>query len=118
MFTESQTEVFDMVMKSVDNQLPLCIFLYARGGTGKTFLLNAILASIRCQGPVGEGSVALAVGTTGIAANILLLGRTFHSRFKAPLTPTEDSVCNIDAQSKLADLIRIAKIIEPAGSFG
>jgi hypothetical protein len=39
------------------------------------------------------------------------LGRTFHSRLKAPLSPNEDSVCNIDAQSTLADLIRLARII-------
>ena len=53
----------------------------------------------------------MAVGTTGIASNLLNLGRTFHSRFKAPLNPNEDSVLAIDAQSNLADLIRKTKII-------
>ena len=55
--------------------------------------------------------MALAMGTTGIAANLLDLGRTFHSRMKAPLTPTEDSFLNIRAQSTLAELIKAAKIL-------
>ena len=57
------------------------------------------------------GSVGLAVGSTGIAANLLHLGRTFHSRFKVPLNINCESVCNIVAQSTLARLICMAKII-------
>ena len=57
------------------------------------------------------GSVALAVGSTGIAANLLHLGRTFHSRFKVPLNINCDSICNIDAQSTLAKLVCMAKMI-------
>ena len=70
-----------------------------------------MLAAVRCRKTEYGGSVALAVGTTGIAANLLHLGRTFHSRFKAPLSPNSDSVCSIDSQSTLAGLIRMAKII-------
>ena len=84
------------------------MFIDARGGTGKTFVLNAILAAVRI---LEEGSIALAVGATGIAANLLHLGRTFHSRFKAPLLIHAESVCCIDAQSTLARLIRMAKLI-------
>ena len=57
------------------------------------------------------GSVALATGTTGKAATLLTLGRTFHSRFRAPLDPQEDSLLAINVQSTLADLIRRAKLI-------
>ena len=92
-------------MKAVEADEQLLLFIDARGGTGKTFVLNAILAAARCVESINHGSVALATGTTGIASNLLLLGRTFHSRLKAPLSPNEDSVCNIDAQSTLADLI-------------
>ena len=87
------------------------MFIDARGGTGKTFVLNTILAAVRCIEPEKGGSVALATGTTGIAANLLHLGRTFHSRFKADLSPHVESMCNIDAKSVLADLIRMAKVI-------
>ena len=44
-------------------------------------------------------------------ANLLHLGRTFHSRFKADLSPHVESMCNIDAKSVLEDLIRMANII-------
>lgn len=111
MFTNSQTEVFNTVMSAVTAQDQILLFIDARGGTGKTFVLNSILAAVRCMHLDDSGSVALATGTTGIAGNLLHLGRTFHSRFKAPLSPTEDSVCCIDARSSLADLIRMAKVI-------
>ena len=107
-FTESQRKVFDIVMQAIENNSPLSVFVDARGGTGKTYVLNAVLAAVRM---IEGGSVGLAVGATGIAANLLLLGRTFHSRFKVPLNITNESVCSINAQSTLADLIRMAKVI-------
>ena len=111
MFTDSQRAVFNMALESVTSEKPLYMFIDARGGTGKTFILNAILAAVRCLNSENGGSVALATGTTGKASNLLHLGRTFHSRFKAVLSPHSESVCNVDAQSTLADLIRMAKII-------
>ena len=55
--------------------------------------------------------MALAMATTGIAANLLKLGRTFHSRLKAPLTASEDSMLQISAQSSLAKLVRMSKLL-------
>jgi hypothetical protein len=107
-FTTSQRKVFDKVVKAVEDKIPLCVFVDARGGTGKTFVLNAILAAVRVM---DGGSVALAVGSTGIAANLLHLGRTLHSRFKVPLNINSESICNIDAQSTLAKMICMAKVI-------
>ena len=107
-FTESQRNVFETVMNALRDNDPVYIFVDARGGTGKTFVLNALLAAVRLT---DGGSIALAVGATGIAANLLLFGRTLHSRFKLPLNITCDSICNIDAQSTLAKLIKMAKII-------
>ena len=95
-FTDSQREVFDVVVEAVKKGTCIAVFVDARGGTGKTYVLNAILAAVRSM---ENGSVALAVGATGIAANLLQLGRTFHSRFKAPLNLNIDSLCNIDARS-------------------
>ena len=107
-FTDSQRNVFETVLAAVHGNFSQCVFIDARGGTGKTFVLNAVLAAVRI---IEGGSVALAVAATGIAANLLMFGRTLHSRFKLPLNITCDSVCNIDAQSTLAKLIRMAKII-------
>ena len=50
------------------------------------------------------------MATTGIAATLLQLGRTFHSRIKAALDPDEKSTLSISAQSNLAELLRIAKV--------
>ena len=108
-FTHEQSSFFVRVLEAVKQHQPLLAFLDARGGCGKTFLLNAILAAVRSMEP--GGCVALAMGTTGIAANLLQLGRTFHSRLKAPLNPTEESTLQISAQSSLAKLLRLAKII-------
>ena len=108
-FTEEQSVIFDTVLDAVRQRQSLWAFLDARGGCGKTFLLNAILAAVRILEE--GGCVALAMGTTGIAANLLKLGRTFHSRMKASLSPTEDSMLQISAQSDLAKLVRMARLL-------
>ena len=107
-FTAEQATVFQSVMQAVKDSQPLQVFLDARGGCGKTYLLNTILSAVRC---LDGGSTALAMATTGIAANLLELGRTFHSRLKAPLTPTEKSTLAISGQSSLAELIRMSKLL-------
>ena len=107
--TDEQTVVFDTILDAVKLQKPLNVFLDARGGCGKTYLLNTVLAAVRSLEP--GGCVALAMATTGIAANLLSLGRTFHSRMKAPLSPTEESTLSISSQSKLADLVRMSKLL-------
>merc|ERR1712243_287856 len=76
---------------------------------GKTFLLNGLLATVRSL-EVG-GCVALATATTGKAARHLLKGRTFHSRFKAPLILSDNCKLRIPVQTELAKLIKMAKII-------
>ena len=109
MFTPGQQDAFTTIFEAVKHSQPLCLFLDARGGCGKTFTLNTLLAAVRSLEP--GGCVALAMATTGIAANLLLLGRTFHSRMKAPLTPAADSMLNIQGQSTLTKLLRQAKIL-------
>ena len=92
-FTQEQSLFFNNVLKAVQHEESFLAFIDARGGCGKTFLLNAVLAAVRSSDP--SGCVALAMATTGIAANLLSLGRTFHSRLKAPLTATEDSILQL-----------------------
>ena len=108
-FTQEQQLFYDTVMGAVEKDEPTCIFLDARGGWGKTYILNATLSAVRTMEP--NGCVALAMATTGIAANLLNLGRTFHSRLKASLTPTQHDHLNISAQSILAKLINMAKLL-------
>ena len=108
-FTPEQAHIYETVMDAIINIRPIQIFIDARGGCGKTYLINTILAAVRSLNP--DGCVALAMATTGIAGNLLDLGRTFHSRMKAPLKPNKDSTLNISGQSNLAILIRRAKLL-------
>ena len=108
MFTQEQSHIYRTIIEAVQNQESLQVFIDARGGCGKTFLLNTILNSVRSMEP---GSTALAMATTAIAANLLNLGRTFHSRLKAPLTVSEDSTLHISTQSNLAKLVRMSKLL-------
>ncbi|GBP15269.1 hypothetical protein EVAR_92263_1 [Eumeta japonica] len=55
-------------------------FLDAPIGTGKTFVVSLILATIRT-----EQKIALALASSGIAATLLEGGRTAHSALKLPL---------------------------------
>lgn len=75
-----QRTVYDEFNARVLQQTPGIIFLDAPGGTGKTFLINVILASIRSQ-----GKIAISCASSGIAANLITGGRTIHSTFKVPL---------------------------------
>lgn len=90
--TPSQRSVYDAVIHAVKHNTGKNFFIDARGGTGKTFLENTILASVRLM---SLGAIALAVASSGIAAMLLLQGRTFHSRFKAPLNIKSTDVLNI-----------------------
>ena len=51
------------------------------------------------------------MATSGIAANLLDGGQTAHSIFKIPIQIFDDSTCNINVTSDLAELIRKADII-------
>ena len=108
-YTAEQRRIFDLVMDKVKSNQALCLFISARGGCGKSFLSNGILAAVRTSEP--GGCVALAMATTGIAATVLSLGRTYHSRMKAPLTPVAEGVLSITGQSVLAKLIKRAKLL-------
>jgi hypothetical protein len=49
-------------------------------GTGKTYIENLLLIKIH-----GNGDIALAIASSGIAALLLDGGRTTHSQFKIPI---------------------------------
>ena len=107
--TNDQRDIFNCVITSVQQRSDLRLFIDARGGCGKTYLLNTILKSVRSMSEQGE--ICLAMASTGIAANLLHMGRTYHSRLKAPLTPKDDSTLNIPVQSNLAKVVQKARLL-------
>lgn len=103
----SQKAVVDAALKAVDDDTPLCAFVDAPGGCGKTYVFNCLLSYVRSR-----GEIALAVASTGIAAILLEGGRTLHSRMQgAPLKPTANDPTWIDPGSQLGELVRSAKVI-------
>ena len=71
-----QKALFDIVMSAIytNNGNSNCYFLDGSGGSGKTHLYKTLLSVIR-----GKGDIVLPVASTGIAANLLKGGRTYHS---------------------------------------
>ena len=107
---QSQRAVFDFVLSKIKRSEQCLLFIDARGGTGKTYTLNAILAAARTM-HANAVSPALALATSGIAATQLRGGRTFHSRMRAPLDIKEHSVLDISVQSALANVIKHSGLI-------
>ena len=73
-----------------DTQLQRLFFINAPGGYGKTFLIETLLCTVR-----GLGKIALAVASSGIAAELLEGGCTAHSCFRIPIPVNEASTCSI-----------------------
>ena len=67
--TPSQLKVFEVIRDVVEGRsTEKQIFIDARGGSGKTFLLNRLLYYIRT---LDSGAIGLAVAFAGIAAQLL-----------------------------------------------
>ncbi|KAI9128206.1 hypothetical protein K1719_001199 [Acacia pycnantha] len=71
-----QKQIFNNVMSCLQKDEGGFFFVYGCGGTGKTFLWNALTSSLRAK-----GKIVLTVASSGIAATLLPSGRTAHSRY-------------------------------------
>nr|XP_053602892.1 uncharacterized protein LOC128670900 [Plodia interpunctella] len=103
-----QRNVFNSVVQKIENGVGGLFFLDAPGGTGKTFLLNLLLAQIR-----KDKGVAIAVASSGIAATLLSGGRTAHSVLKLPLNLAHEEmpVCNISKNSERGRMLQQCKLL-------
>ncbi|XP_057744875.1 uncharacterized protein LOC130962716 [Arachis stenosperma] len=101
-----QRVAFDTIANAVSRGAGGFFFGCGYGGTGKTFLRNALSTLIR-----SKGDIVLNVASSGIAVLLLPNGRTAHSRFKVSLSVNQDSICNIRQGTPLARLISSAKLI-------
>lgn len=99
--------ILNLIGTVIDSNItPKVVFIDGPGGTGKTFLFNAILDAVR-----RKNQIAIAVAHSGTAATLLKGGRTAHSTFRIPLEVSSESTCNITANSDIADLLRQAKVV-------
>ena len=102
LLTADQRQVYDCFCSMIDGDDGGMLFLDAPGGTGKTFLINLILAKLH-----SEGKIALATASSGIAARLLTGGRTLHSTFKIPLDlyAMDIPLCSIKKGTSLSRVI-------------
>lgn len=100
---DDQKKVSDKVIRAVHSETfdEKLFFLDGPGGTGKSFMLQTILATVRL-----EGKFALAAASSGIAATQLMGGRTAHYTFQLGLGLTSTSTCNVTTRSDRAELLR------------
>ncbi|XP_019165748.1 PREDICTED: ATP-dependent DNA helicase PIF1-like [Ipomoea nil] len=104
--TDEQTIVYETILGDVSLNNGGLFFVYGYGGTGKTFVWKALSAKLR-----SKGDIVINVASSGIASLLLTGGRTAHSRFAIPISLNEDSTCNINQGSHLAELIVKTKLI-------
>jgi ATP-dependent DNA helicase PIF1 len=82
-------------------------FVSGYGGSGKTFLWNAIITHF-----LSQRKIILYIASSGVASLLLPGGRVVHSRFKIPCDDLDDSTtCNIRRGTMLADLVKSASLI-------
>ncbi|KAM0859110.1 hypothetical protein ACQ4PT_047400 [Festuca glaucescens] len=101
-----QTLIYTEIMDAVNAPVGSAYFVSGHGGTGKTFLWNAIVTAVRA-----DGKIVLAVASSGVASLLLPGGRTGHSRFRIPVQIDERSLCNISRGTNLAGLVQQASLI-------
>ncbi|UYV71003.1 hypothetical protein LAZ67_8001384 [Cordylochernes scorpioides] len=108
LLVEDQREAYNSIMDCINKQQGGIIFLDAPGGTGKTFLINLLLAEVR-----SKNAIALAIASSGIAATLIDGGRTAHSMLKLPLNIANEQypTCNISSTSGQAQVLKSCRII-------
>ncbi|CAF1525014.1 unnamed protein product, partial [Rotaria sp. Silwood1] len=103
-----QRAAYNAILDQIEKKAGGIIFLDAPGGTGKTFVINLLLAKIRYQ-----SKIAIAVASSGIAATLLHGGRTAHSTLKLPLKFLENQthVCSITKGTGEAKVLQECELI-------
>ena len=95
-----QRSAFQRIGLAITNKTGETFFLHGPGGIGKTYLYNTLCYDLR-----SHNKIVLCVASSGIAALLLMGGRTAHSRIKIPIPSNETTHCSIPKNSQLAKLI-------------
>ena len=95
-----QHSAFDRIISAITNTTGEIFFLHSPGGTGKTYLYNTLYYHLHSQ-----SKIVLCAASSGIAALLLIGGRTAHSCFKIPIPYNETTYCQIAKNTQLAKLI-------------
>jgi hypothetical protein len=103
-----QRAAYNAILDQIKREAGGIIFLDAPGGTGKTFVINLLLAKIR-----KDSKIAIAVASSGIAATLLQGGRTAHSTLKLPFKFIQDErhLCSIRKGTGEAKVLEVCELI-------
>jgi len=100
-----QKRVVDDVIESVQSQQGRCFFIDGPGGSGKTFVYNTIYHRLRA-----DRKNVQCVAWTGIAANLLVDGRTVNSTFKL-IVANDNKTSSMKRQSSEAKKLKGTDLI-------
>ena len=106
MMNQDQSNFFDMVLESINKETGTLFFLDAPGGTGKTFVLNALLSAVR-----SDGQIAIGTAISAVASKLLSNGSTVHSKLKVPIQIKETSFCNFSKADGTGKLLLKTKLL-------
>uniref|UniRef100_A0A0A9DV49 ATP-dependent DNA helicase n=1 Tax=Arundo donax TaxID=35708 RepID=A0A0A9DV49_ARUDO len=102
---DEQLHAFYAITDTVLDKKHGFFFVSGYGGTGKTYLWNAIITYIRAH-----RKIMITVASSGVTSLLLPGGRTAHSRFKIPCD-LEGAICDIKKGTMLAELIQSTSLI-------
>lgn len=107
LLSESQTTIFQKIIGCLTKpaQNGNTFLVQGAAGTGKTFLLNQILA--HCE---SKDIKAIALAYTGIASCLLNKGKTVHSQFRIPWNRKKFS-CQLDPLHPVYKNIQKASVL-------
>ena len=105
-FNADQRTAYDAIVDAALVGPSGVFFVDGPGGTGKTYLFNAILDGVRRM-----NNIALAVAASGTASLLLKGGKTAHSTFKIPIELTPESTCSIRLGSDVSRLIEETQLV-------
>lgn len=101
-----QRAIYNEIVQAMNAHAGGVYFISGHGGTGKTFIWNTIIKSLR-----SDSRIVLVVASSGVASLLLPGGRTGHSRFKIPIQTDHDTMCSISIGSHHATLIEKADLV-------
>jgi hypothetical protein len=106
LFNPEQKAFFGKVTRALAAEKGKLFYLDGPGGSGKTFLLNALI-----DYSFNNNMLCLVVASTGVASLLLKGGRTAHSTFKIPIPCNTQSHCSIEPNTQLAQTMRDARFL-------
>ena len=101
-----QRIIFDDVIQAINEKKGGLFCLDAPGGTGKTFVLSALLSALR-----SDGCIALGTAISAVASKLLENGSTLHSKMKVPIQIKETSLCDFSSTNATGKLLLQTRLL-------